>query len=63
MREIASVDVSETTADEPDAEIYTKQTVDDLSTMATWDGEIKEEFDADSNRDRTNRWASTLPNR
>src|ERR1700754_768200 len=48
VREIATVDMSESTADEPDAEIYTKQTVDDLSTMATWDGEIKDDFDRDS---------------
>jgi hypothetical protein len=47
-REIATVDMPETTADESDQEIFTKQTVDDLSTMATWDGEGKEDFESDS---------------
>jgi len=44
-RAIEVVDVPETASDEPSDEIYTKQTVADLSSMATWDGEIDEPSD------------------
>jgi hypothetical protein len=47
-RDIEAVDVTDAAADEPVDEIYTKQTVADLSSMVTWDGEIKEESESDS---------------
>jgi hypothetical protein len=47
-RDIEAVDVPEAAAEEPVDEFYTKQTVADLSSMATWDGEIKQESENDS---------------
>src|SRR5262245_36520541 len=47
-REIAVVDTTEPASDEQVEEIYTKQTVADLSSMATWGGDIPESSEGES---------------